>query len=250
MQEMLITIASLFGIALFNYVATKLFEVISGQSKNFFWKDTREDKLTYLKSHLQFEELKKRTRIVVVDDEEGFPIELFQNEGYSIDKWNNVKDYGKLESGFFDIIILDIKGVAKHISSEDGLGVLESIKKRNPAQIIIAFSQHSYDLSKSRFWELADEKIAKPSDFLKIKNIIDNLINTKFKPARYIETLHKTLQNNNVSPKEIRNIEKEIVHAIKDKKEPELSKYLAYKENHVELMGKIITLSNTILKFF
>ena len=92
----------------------------------------RAPELDKLKSPLDFEELKKRIRIVLIDDEQGFPLKLFQAEGYAIEHWEKVVSvsYGKLESGFYDIIILDIKGVAEEISKDDGLGVLENIKKK------------------------------------------------------------------------------------------------------------------------
>jgi hypothetical protein len=239
------------GGSLINFVATKTYNFFTGSSKNFIWKD-KESELTTIKTQIDFEELRKRVRIVVIDDEESFPIKLFQSEGYAIDKWHKVTDYsyGKLESGFYDIIVLDIKGVAQDISSDDGLGVLESIKKKNPSQIIIAYSQHSYDLSKAKFWELADEKIAKPSDFLKMKSIIDNLITTKFKPDRYIESLHQLLEKNNISRKEIQKLDGALVHVIKNKEKPNWRNIFSSINNKTELIEQLIAISNTILKFF
>jgi CheY-like chemotaxis protein len=101
------------------------------------------------------EELRKRARILVVDDDENsFPVELLKKEGYAIDYWPKIESLSKLERGDYDIIILDIGGVAKEYSSEDGLGVLEHLKEVNPSQIVVAFSGQSFDLSKNRFWQL------------------------------------------------------------------------------------------------
>ncbi len=249
MSEILIGLIVAAGGSLLNFISTKTYNEITGSSKNFMWGDSA-NKITKLKAPLEFEELKKRIRIVVIDDEESFPVPLFNTEGYNIEKWDKVKDYGKLESGAYDIIVLDIKGVAEHISADDGLGVLESLKKKNPAQIIIAYSQHSYDLSKSKFWELADEKIAKPSDFLKMKNIIDNLINTKFKPERYIQTLHLLLQNNNVNKKTIKKIDADIYKAITKKVPPIWQNIFSFASNRPELANQLTAISATILKFF
>lgn len=237
------------GSSLLNFIALKAVNSITGSSRNFLWINKKKN-LTELKTSIDFEELKKRVRIVVIDDEDSFPIELFQSEGYAIDKWNKVNDYGKLESGFYEIIVLDIKGVAIHISEDDGLGVLESLKQKNPAQIIIAYSQHTFDLSKARFWELADEKIAKPSDFLKIKNIIDNLINTKFVPDRYIERLHSLLKKNDINNSAIQKIDIAISKYIKDKNKPDWNKILPTVNNKAEIIRQIISISNTLLKFF
>lgn len=249
MSEIVIGLIVAAGGSLLNFFTTKAYNSITGSSKNFMWGDSA-NKITKLRTPVEFEELKKRVRIVVIDDEESFPVKLFNAEGYNIEKWDNVKDYGKLEAGVYDIIVLDIKGVAEHISTEDGLGVLESLKKKNPAQIIIAYSQHSYDLSKSKFWELADEKIAKPSDFLKMKSIIDNLINTKFKPERYIQSLHLLLEKNHVNKKIIKKIDSDIYKVIIKKEQPIWQNIFSFASNRPELANQLTAISTTILKFF
>ncbi|WP_163714530.1 response regulator [Mangrovibacterium lignilyticum] len=251
MDPILSGIISTSAAGLVNFIAVKLFNYSMGSTRNFLWQ--KQEILSFNGKHktYDFNELKKRIRIVVVDDEEdSFPVKLFQTEGYAIDKWEKVLDYGKLESGFYDIIVLDIQGVAMHISEDDGLGVLESLKSNNPAQIIIAFSQHSYDLSKSRFWELADEKIAKPSDFLKMKKIIDNLIVTKYKPDRYINTLRGVLENKEFKPAERKSIDKLITNTINSGMKPDLEKILSGTNASLELIKQVISISNTIFKFF
>jgi DNA-binding response OmpR family regulator len=249
MNEIIIGVIAGVGATFVNFIATRIYNALTGFSKNFLWKNKFKNLKDYRPPY-DFEELKKRTRIVVIDDEESFPVKLFQNEGYSIDKWDSVTDYGKLESGFYDIIVLDIKGVALHISEDDGLGVLESIKENNPAQIIIAYSQHIFDLSKSRFWELADEKIAKPSDFLKIKNKIDSLIRNKYKPERYIDSLHAVLIKNRIANKEIRKLDSSLSKLIKTKNKPDWDLLLDFSSQNSDLTKQIVAISNTILKFF
>ncbi|CAM4400186.1 DNA-binding transcriptional response regulator [Flavobacterium terrigena] len=237
------------GGSILNFASTKIYNSITGSSKNFIWTN-KNINLKNFKISDEFDELKKRTRIIVIDDENSFPTKLFKDEGYTIDKWDIVKDYSKLENGFFDIIVLDIKGVALHISEDDGLGVLISLKKNNPAQIIISYSQHSFDLSKIEFFQLADENIAKPSDFLKIKNILDNLITTQFKPDRYISALDQLLLKNNISDSNIKKIKAEIAKAIKRKKAPDWNKSLEFIQNRTDLAKQIKSLSETIIKFF
>jgi hypothetical protein len=70
-----------------------------------------------------FEEIKKRARLLVIDDDVFAYCELFKRDGYAIDQWSDVEDLNKLENGIFDLILLDIQGVGKTISpSEQGLG--------------------------------------------------------------------------------------------------------------------------------
>ncbi|WP_313803520.1 hypothetical protein [Flavobacterium sp.] len=249
MEEAITTIGITLGCSLINFISTKVYNLATGSSKNFLWKDQKID-LKQLETSSSFEELKRLTRIVVIDDENSFPVQIFQDEGYSIDKWDIVKDYNKLENGYYDIIVLDIKGVAQHISENDGLGVLQSLKKQNPAQIVISYSQHSYDLSKIQFFQLADENIAKPSDYLKIKSIINNLISSKFKSERYISALTHTLQANHVNPKDIEKYNFILAKSIKSKKNPDWDKSLEFIEHRPDLVKQTISLSKTILKFY
>ena len=249
MEEAVLGLIVTVGGSLINFISTKIYNSLTGHSKNFVWHDNVSD-LKSFKAPTDFDELKKRTRIIVIDDEDGFPVNLFQAEGYSIDKWNSVKDYGKLENGFWDIIVLDIKGVAQHISEEDGLGVLISLKKKNPAQIIISYSQHSYDLNKIQFFQLADENIAKPSDFLKIKSILDNLISTQFKPDRYISALNNVLLKNRIKEKDIRKVNNEIAKSITNKSKPDWNHISDFIQDKTELANQLISLSETIIKFF
>lgn len=249
MEEIITGIAITAGATFINFIATKIYNFYTGKAKNFVWRD-KYHKLASFKGPSDFEELKRRTRIVVIDDEDSFPVSLFQAEGYAIDKWDVVKDYCKLESGFYDIIILDIKGIAEHISEEDGLGVLVDLKEKNPAQIIISFSQFGYDLNKVKFFQLADENITKPSDFLKIKKIIDNLISNQFKPERYINALNKLLLKNNIKQNDISKLNNELSKAIINKEKPNWSKSIDFLGDRTDLLQQSISLANTILKFF
>ncbi|MBK9590850.1 MAG: hypothetical protein IPO32_04835 [Crocinitomicaceae bacterium] len=57
---------------------------------NFLWKSKHQE-IEINRARVDIEELKKRLRIVVIDDEDSFPVKLFQEAGYSIDKWDKVK---------------------------------------------------------------------------------------------------------------------------------------------------------------
>ena len=114
---------------------------------------------------IPLEVLRRRAKIAVIDDDPtAFPTELLQKEGYTIQYLPEVESLDPLERGQFDIIILDIRGVAPQWSGDDavddGLAVLEHLKDRNPSQVVVAFSGETFDLSKSRFWKLADDTLS------------------------------------------------------------------------------------------
>lgn len=249
MENFIIAVISTLTASLINFIATLIYNGVTGSSKNFLWKN-KVINLETIKVTTDFEELKRRSKIVIIDDENGFPIKLFKDENYNIEKWDKVKDYGRLENGNFDIIILDIKGVAQHISEEDGLGVLVNLKKKNPAQIIISYSQHSYDLNKIQFFQQADENITKPSDFLKIKAILDNLIMTQFKPERYINALKYLLQSSNVDEKEITKIYLKLAKTINSNIVPDWNNIFSAISDRNELKQQSIGLGKTIVKFY
>ena len=57
---------------------------------------------------LTLEDIKKRARLLVIDDEDFVYRSLFETDGYVMDKWDDVEDLSKLEQNFYDVIILDV----------------------------------------------------------------------------------------------------------------------------------------------
>lgn len=162
--------------------------------------------------------LRKRTRILVIDDDENsFPFEIMRNEGYAIDYWPKVQNLSRLEGGEYDIIVLDIGGVAKEYTHEDGLGILEHLKDANPAQIVVAFSGQTFDLSKNRFWRLADDSLSKPVDATRCKRMLDSLIENKMTLSHYWGAVIEVLKREQVSDKNIAQIEDRLARAIESK---------------------------------
>jgi len=179
-----------------------------------FW--CKKKKISDIVPSLPFSEIRKRVRILVIDDDEkAFPYELLNKEGYNVHYWANVQNLRDLEGGEYDIIVLDIYGVtSKALSSTDGLGVLEHIKKYNPAQLVIAYSGQTYDFSKAGFWSLADDYLGKPSSLIDCKEKIDALLKKSFTPAHYWNGVIKTLKDAGVSDKKIIALENEYVKCM------------------------------------
>ena len=204
-----------------------------------------------LEIKLSLDEIRKRARILVIDDDEkAFPYKLLQKEGYNIHYWKQVEKLKDLESGEYDLIILDIAGVAKAISTTDGLGVLEHLKKHNPAQLIIAYSGQKYDLSKSSFWDLADDYLGKPSDLISCKTKIDALLKDHYTPKRYWLEVEKTLQNANISEKELKKFGDRIFPSLREGKKPSAETIQRYVNIGSESLTILNTLFQIIIRFF
>jgi len=208
----------------------------------------RKRKLLELNIKLPLNEKRKRAKILVIDDEETFPVELLTNEGYNIRHWKKIESLRSLEDGEFDIIFLDIFDVAKDISNDDGLGILEHLKKYNPSQIIIAYSGRSFDLSKTKFWKLADDTLAKPSDLVTCKEVIDKMLEDRFNLQYYWNNLTFVLKENSVDGKTISKIEDSLVKVLSKGEKISIHEILPVALRTTELIAKIAPLANTIIK--
>ncbi len=169
----------------------------------------------------------RRVRILVIDDvDTEFPFDILKREGYAIDYWRDVEDLQKLESGFYDIIVLDIGGVGTELDSEqEGVGVLKHLKTANPAQIVVAYSGQSHKTDRIPFFRLADQYVPKPTNAMTWKETLDDLIQSKVTVQHYWSALRALLEKNGWSDSRIRKIEKSIFLASK-RAEPDRTELL------------------------
>jgi len=201
---------------------------------------------------LPFSEIRKRARILVVDDDEqAFPYRLLQREGYNVQYWSRIESLKELESGEFDLIVLDIFGVAsQEISINDGLGVLEHIKKYNPAQLVIAYSGQKYDFSQASFWRIADDYLGKPSSLVECKEKIDTLLKNSFTPERYWGEIVQVLSEAGVNQKQLRQFESQIVKSVQSGKQiaaSNIEKQLAIAHHSAAIIAVLIQI---LYRFF
>lgn len=215
---------------------------------NFFY--TRNTDILQLEQKNTIEDLKKKLRILVIDDDDIFPVNGFKQFGYLIDHWTFIQEaeLKRLLDGEFDIIILDIYGIATNIAKEDGLDVLKIIKEHNPSQVIIAYSGQSFDLSKQIFWDLADEKLSKPTHFITTQLLIDRVIKEKFTLKNYISLIKKTLDDYHQNDDAFNKIEKLIIKSLTTSYRPDWKNDLNSLSNDVELKNKISIICNNLIK--
>jgi hypothetical protein len=191
--------------------------------------------------NITLEEIRKRARIIVIDDND-FPYRtLFQRDGYTIEKWDDVEDLPKLESGYFDIVLLDIQGVGKEQSQEQGLGILRHLRQVCPAQILVAYSNADYSLKYQDFFKLADRTLAKSADYVEYKRVVDWLLSQRFSLGFYVDRIA------NLASPHINNIEKLkglSSKAILNRKLTKVEKYL----NTVMDNKDVITMVLQVLK--
>ena len=197
---------------------------------------------------LPAKELVQRTRIVVIDDDiSGFPLEVLQKQGYSIDHWPDVKDLQKLESGFYDIIILDIVGVGQELDEEmEGAAVLKHLKEINPFQVVVAYSAQSHEPERISFFQLSDQFVPKTTSAINWKEIIDDLMTSKLTVGHFWSALESLLKTKGVSSKQIEKVEKKLISASKSKT-IDLSQALPKILGPLDNIGTIIVIAAKII---
>ncbi|HWR16363.1 MAG TPA: hypothetical protein VN577_16185 [Terriglobales bacterium] len=120
-------------------------------------------------------------------DDNDFPYQsLFEKDGYTLEKWADVDDLSKLESGYFDLLLLDLQGVGRQQSNEQGLGILRHLRQSAPALVIIAYSSADWPLKYQEFFRLADAVLSKSSDYVDFKRKVDELLQQRFSLGFYL----------------------------------------------------------------
>jgi hypothetical protein len=145
-------------------------------------------------SPLTIEQVRKQARILVVDDHV-FPAErTFTRDGYHVERWAVIKNLSQLTDGHYQLILLDVQGVGLAESPRtQGLGILEHIKKTNPAQAVILYSSDTYNVSSSKYIILADAFLDKSSSYVEYKDEVDRLLLAQATPGYFISRMNQQL---------------------------------------------------------
>ncbi|MGA7796510.1 MAG: hypothetical protein WCA19_26075 [Candidatus Acidiferrales bacterium] len=182
-------------------------------------------------------EIKKRARMLVIDDAD-FPYQsLFERDGYTLEKWPDVTDLPKLESGFYDVILLDLQGVGREQSVEQGLGILRHLRHSSPAQVIIAYSSADWSLKYQEFFDLADAVLAKSADYVEFKRTVDELLQQRFSLGFYVARVQALVGQFVNDPERIDSL---VRSAVLDQSPDKLQKYLAAKSTDPQVITKVL----------
>ena len=154
--------------------------------------------------------IKRRSNILVIDDDEFPYLTLFKKDEYKIEKWSDIKNLNKLENCYYDVILLDIQGVGGEHSKEEGLGILKHIKEVSPSQIVIAYSNADWSLKYQAFFDLADEKLSKGLDYTEFKRAVDYQLKRCFSYEYYEKKILEVIGNGNGQKQLINSIKKSI----------------------------------------
>lgn len=101
-------------------------------------------------------QLKERARILVVDDQTFEYQPALEQEGFRVEWARDLDSTVEIEQGLYDVVLLDLHGVATSLSPKQGIGALMQIKRASPAQMVIAYSSAAWPVTESRETEVAD----------------------------------------------------------------------------------------------
>jgi hypothetical protein len=164
-------------------------------------------------SHLSVGEMRKKTRIAVIDDEV-FPKRnaLLQHD-YQIKEVGDLKDISAIEN--YPIILCDIKGVGTHFNSPyEGGHLIEEINKFYPNKVIIAYTGERFDPTYNRFFQIADRSIRKDAEDDEWINVLDDSLKIVNDPCEQWKKTRKSLLELNISTLNLVKIEDLYVRSI------------------------------------
>lgn len=120
-------------------------------------------KIEELKLQLTREELVRRSRILVVDDERPDLIDDLQRARFSVDYLPDItpENLHELERPEYDLVILDFGNVGLRMGSDQGLGLMKHIKRVRPSVVVLAYTSKALQTEHAEFFRLADGVLPK-----------------------------------------------------------------------------------------
>jgi hypothetical protein len=159
------------------------------------------------------EQLRRRLRILAIDDSGFVYFKDFKNDDYQIDKLARLTNYSKLEGYRYDLLILDIRGIAADLSDDDGLGVATHVRSTMESMPVIIYSGASYQLEVDR--SAADEIFPISGDYQRMKSTVDRIFASLTEPSfflRFFDSGH----GSTVSPADRSQLEADVTQLLVD----------------------------------
>ena len=161
----------------------------------FSWIFGKKPSLEQMTSELPRAEVLRRGRVLVLDDQEPEMLADLKRQGLAIDHWSSTagSNFHLLESGHYDVLLLDYGGIGKNFGPDEGLDVLRHLKRVNPALKIVAFTARTFDASKADFFRLSDDVIRKDAGIRETLEQLESQLAQSLTPAAYFKAVCATL---------------------------------------------------------
>jgi len=120
----------------------------------------------FKKKPFSLEEIKRRARVLFVDDESVYYlISNINQAGWNVSHVSEITNFDSDEIRNADIIFLDYKNVGVKLTpTEEGIGLLKVIRKKYPEKHLIFYSGYAGFIPGHEVHGIADDWIQKNSD--------------------------------------------------------------------------------------
>ncbi len=194
---------------------------------------------------ISFDEIRKRSRLLVVDDEDFPYLPLFVRDGYNIEKWPDVQRLSDLQDGKYDLVLLDLQGVGRQESREQqGFGVLRHIREQYPTLLVVAYSNADWSLKYQEFFALADGVLRKSADYVDFKARVDELLMRRFSLGFHVDRILDQAGRHGLDPGRLEAIGRQVILRR------DVHKLRAYLEqNHASAVAidRILSIANSAI---
>lgn len=143
---------------------------------NFF-----RDKEFQAEVNIPRQEIIKKTRIAIIDDDEQLLlIDFLKTQGFSIDHDRIGNELSKYSSGLYDVIIVDYHGVGIGLGDGQGLDLLRFLKKEAIGTRLIAYTSRSLSSSEADFFKLSHAVLPKDWGVMDSMELIEDQIRKSY----------------------------------------------------------------------
>lgn len=134
--------------------------------------------LPALLPNLSPSELISRSRIAIIDDDKPELIDDLKSAGYAVDHFDDVTKVNMhaMAPGRYDVVVLDFAGVGSEFGEDQGLSLLQYIRRTNPATVIIAYTGISIGTKHADFFRHVDFVLPKDAGIARSTEKIDEAI--------------------------------------------------------------------------
>lgn len=121
------------------------------------------------------DDLLRRSRILVVDDERPKIIDDLKAAHFSVDYRIDIKkeDMQLIETPLYDLLLLDFGNVGKDFGEDEGLSLLKHIKRVNPALFVVAYTSKSLGNRHADFFRISDAVLSKDAGIQESLEVIE-----------------------------------------------------------------------------
>jgi len=132
------------------------------------------------------DELIRRGRILVIDDEDPEIVAELKRKRFAVDHDKIGDDLSGIESHYYDVVLLDYSDVGKKYGGT-GLGVLNHIKRVSPMTFVIAYTSRALVAKVADFYRLADDVLEKDAGLDESLKCIEDGLAKSFRKERLFQ---------------------------------------------------------------